>query len=95
MLGGILLALPVHAGGLAVVDLHAIHAHVALAGARIAGDDAGQGDEAAAVEGPALQNREVEDGEVVAEDHFLAGRVFGGDGFWEDIADGRELGQHL
>jgi hypothetical protein len=33
MLGGVFLALPVHAGGLAVVDLHAVHAHVALAGA--------------------------------------------------------------
>ena len=29
--GGVLLALPVHAGGLAVVDLHAVHADVALA----------------------------------------------------------------
>jgi hypothetical protein len=32
VLGGVLLALPVHAGGLAVVDLHAVHADVALAG---------------------------------------------------------------
>ena len=32
VLGGYLLALPVHAGGLAVVDLHAVHAYVALAG---------------------------------------------------------------
>ena len=39
---------------LAVVDLHAVHAHVALAGAGIAGDHAGERDEAAAVEGPAL-----------------------------------------
>ena len=59
----ILLALPVHAGGLAVVDLHAVHAHVALAGSGIAGDDAGQGDEAAAVLGPGC-----EDGELVEVD---------------------------
>jgi hypothetical protein len=37
VLGGDFLALPVHAGGLAVVDLHAVHADVALAGARVAG----------------------------------------------------------
>ena len=30
MFRGDLLALPVHAGGLAVVDLHAVHADVAL-----------------------------------------------------------------
>ena len=33
VLGGVLLALPVHASCLAVVDLHAVHADVALAGA--------------------------------------------------------------
>ena len=35
------------------------------------------------------------EGEVVAEDDFLAGRVFGGDGFGEDVADGGQLRQHL
>jgi hypothetical protein len=78
VLGGDLLALPVHAGGLAVVDLHAVHADVALAGARVAGDDAGQGDEAAAVVGPALEDGELVEVEVVAEDDFFAGGVFGG-----------------
>ena len=61
MLGGVLLALPVHAGGLPVVDLHAVHADVALAGAgrpRIAGDDAGEGDE-----GPPSCGQVVEDWE--------------------------------
>ena len=66
MLGGFLLALPVHAGGLAVVDLHAVHADVALAGWRIAGDDAGQRDEAAAVLGPGLEDGEIEDADVFA-----------------------------
>ena len=37
MFGGNFLALPVHAGGLAVVDLHAIHADVALPCRRCAG----------------------------------------------------------
>ena len=72
MLGGYLLPLPVHAGGLAVVDLHAIHSDVALARARVAGDDAGQGDEAAAVVRPALEDREIVEVEVLAPDHFLA-----------------------
>jgi hypothetical protein len=31
VLSGDLLPLPVHAGGLAVVDLHAVHADIALA----------------------------------------------------------------
>ena len=65
MLGGDLLPLPVHAGGLAVVDLHAIHADVALAGARVARVHAGQRDEAAAVVRPALENREKIEIEVV------------------------------
>src|SRR5580658_6661417 len=56
MLGGVFLALPVHAGGLAVVDLHAVHADVALAGAGVAGDDAGEGDEAASVLRPGLED---------------------------------------
>ena len=56
------LQLPVHAGGAVVVDLHAIHADVALAGVGVFGDDAGQGDEAAAVERPAF-----EDGQIRAE----------------------------
>ena len=74
VLGGDFLALPVHAGGALVVDLHAVHADVALAGFRIAGDDAGQRDETAAILRPALQNGKVEQREVVALDHFLAGR---------------------
>jgi len=43
MFRGDLLALPVHAGGLAVVDLHTVHAYVALAGLWITRDDAGEG----------------------------------------------------
>ena len=63
--GGDLLALPVHAGGLAVVDLHAVHADVALAGCGVAGDDAGEGDEGAAVLRPGG-----EDGELSEVDPF-------------------------
>ena len=87
MFGGDFLALPVHAGGLAVVDLHAIHADVALPcrRARVAGDDAGQGDEAAAILGPALQDGKIEDAEIFAQDDFFAGRVFGGHQSWGRI----------
>ena len=62
--GGDFLALPVHAGGALVVDLHAVHADVALAGFRVAGDDAWQGDEAACILRPALQDGKVEQREV-------------------------------
>src|ERR1019366_67981 len=60
MARGDFLQLPVHAGGFVVVDLDAIHADVALAGVRITRHDAGQGDEAPAVERPAFQDGEVE-----------------------------------
>ena len=54
------LQLPVHAGGAVVVNLDAIHADVAFAGVGVARDDAGQRDEASAVERPALVNGEVQ-----------------------------------
>ena len=96
MFGGNFLALPVHAGGLAVVDLHAIHADVALPcrRARVAGDDAGQRDEAAAILGPALQDGKIEDAEIFAQDDFFAGRIFGGDKFGEEFSHLGEHGEH-
>ena len=54
------LELPVHAGGAVIVNLDAIHADVALAGVGVFGDDAREGDEAAAVQGPALLNRKIQ-----------------------------------
>lgn len=59
--GGDFLKLPVHAGGLGVVNLDAIHADVAVASVGILGDDAGEGDEAAAVVGPAFEDGQVEE----------------------------------
>ena len=80
VLGGYLLALPVHAGGFGVVDLHSIHAYVALARFGIAGDDAGEGDEGAAVLRPGFEDGEFEKIDVCAAfDDLLAGRVFWGD----------------
>ena len=81
---------------LAVVDLHAVHADVALAGFGVAGDDAGQGDEAAAVLRPGFEDGEVEEIDVFAAvDDLLAGGVFGGDDFGEEAADLGERGQEL
>jgi len=57
-----LLELPVHAGSAVVVNLDAIHADVAFAGVGVFRDDAGEGDEAAAVEGPALEDGQVGQG---------------------------------
>ena len=58
LLGGVLLALPVHAGGVAIVDLHAVHADVALAAPGVFGDDAGKGDERASVLRPGGEDGE-------------------------------------
>jgi hypothetical protein len=60
--GGDFLELPVHAGGLGIVNLDAVHADVAIAGVGVLGDDAGESDETAAVVGPAFQNGQVEEG---------------------------------
>jgi len=84
---------------LAVVDLHPIHADVALAGAPssswVASDDAGEGDEAATVVRPAFEDGKVVEVEVVAADDFLAGGVFGADGFGEGAGEFAELREHF
>ena len=85
VLGGYFLALPVHASAAPVIDLHAIHAHVALAGLRIARDDARERDEAATVFRPALQDGEIEKRKIIALDDFFAGA--GGDGLGKELAD--------
>ena len=66
------LPLPMHAGGLAVVHLHAIHPHVALPGFRIPCNHTWQCDEAPAIFRPALQNGIVQQRELTAPDHLLA-----------------------
>ena len=91
--GADLLSLPVHAGGPLVIYLHTIHADVALAGLGVARNHAGQGNETARVFGPALQDREVEQGEVVTFDDFLAGS--GRDGFGKELAHLGEHGKHF
>jgi len=49
-------------GGALVIDLHAVHAHVARAGVGVAGYHAGQRKEASAVQRPALLDGEVQQG---------------------------------
>ena len=96
LLGGVLLALPVHAGGLLVVDLHAVHADVALAGFGVPGDDAGEGDEGAAVLGPGGEDGEF--GEVYGftdMDDLLASGFALVDDFGEEAADLGEGGEEF
>ncbi len=62
--------------------------------ARVAGDDAGQGDEAAAILGPALQDGKIEDAEIFAQDDLFAGSIFGGDKFGEEVSHLGEHGEH-
>ena len=95
MLSRYLLPLPVHAGGLAVVHLHAVHPDIALAGARVASDDAGQRDEAASVLRPALEDWELVEVDVVLDDDLFAARVFGADGLGECAGERAQLRQHL
>ena len=75
-----LVGLPVHPGGIAVKDLHPVDAVVLDAGCRVFGDYQRQGDVAAGVVGPAFDDGEGVQVDVVpGDDHFLAGGV--ADGF--------------
>jgi len=84
MLGGDFLALPVGAGGFGVVDLEAVHAEISFASFWIARCDAGQGDEAAGVLRPALQDGEIEERKIVVADDFFTGS--GGNGLGEEFS---------
>ena len=55
-----LLQLPVHSRAPLVIYLHAVHAEIARAGVGILRDNAGQRNETAAVQRPALLDRQVE-----------------------------------
>src|SRR5690349_18918663 len=93
MLSCYFLSLPVHSGSAFVVDLHPIHADVALACSRIAGDDARECYEASAVLWPALQYGKVEERELVTLDDIFtwtSRNCFG-----KEFAYFREHGQHL
>ena len=93
MLGRDLLSLPMCGGCLRVVDLEAVHAYIAFAGFWVAGDYAGEGDEAAGILRPALQDGEIQQGEIVALDYFFAGA--GRDRFWEKLSGFGQEGEHF
>ena len=95
MLRGYLLPLPVHARGLPVVDLHAVHAYVAFSAFGVAGHHAGKGNEASTIQRPALEHGKVQHAEVFAQNYLLTGRVFGGDAAGEKPAHLGQHGQHL
>ena len=78
--GSDLMNLPVHPGGLSVVDLDAVHADIPLTGVRVLGVDGRQGDEASSILRPALQDRQMIEREgfpviplTHAADHLLTG----------------------
>src|ERR1017187_1065346 len=87
------LPLPVHAGGALVIDLHPVHADVALPGRRIARDHAGQRDEASAILWPAFEDGEIEQREIVALDNFFTWA--GGNGLGKKLAHLGKHRQHL
>ena len=72
MFGGNFLTLPMHSGRAFVVDLHAVHAEIALARLRIARGDARQRDETSCIFRPALQHGKVEQGKIISLDHLFA-----------------------
>ena len=84
-----------HARGLTVVDLHAVHANVALTAFGVPGNHAGKGNEAAAIQRPALEYREIEDVEVFPQDHLLTRGVIFFHRAREKPAHPGQHGQHL
>ncbi len=93
VLRALFMRLPVHARGALVVDLHAIHAAIALAGVGIARKHQRQGDEAAAILRPAFQHRIIEQGKAPGADDLLA-RAFGHD-LGKERSHLGQLWQHL
>ena len=74
-----LMGLPVHAGGLLVVDLHPVGAVVLDARLRVLGDNERKGYERAAVQGPAFQYRELIKINIIGlNNQFLAGSAVHG-----------------
>ena len=82
--------MPVECG---VVDLHAIHSYVALAGFGIARYYTRQCDEAAGVFRPALEDGKLIERKIVAANDFLARS--GGNCFRKELSHFRQHGQHF
>ena len=69
-----LVRLPVHAGGAAVVHLHAVRADIAPAGLRVSADHEGQCDELSGVKRPALHHGQSVEVDVIPRQHHLLAR---------------------
>ena len=75
----VLVLVPMHARGLVVVDLHAVHAHIRDLCGRVHGADHGKGDEPAAVIRPALEHGDLREVNLVTgQDDVLTGSLFHG-----------------
>src|SRR5207244_11058510 len=70
-----LVNLPVHAHGLPIIDLDAIHADVALVCERVFAVAHGQSNKASAIVRPAFEDGEHIDVEILGENDFLAGSM--------------------
>jgi hypothetical protein len=90
--GALFMGLPVHAGGALIVNLHAVHAAVALAGLRVLGEDHRQGDVGAAVLRPAGEDGDLLQIEAVLLNDLLARA--GGDFLREERAHFGQFRQH-
>ena len=82
-----LLYLPVHAEGLCVMPLDAVHAEIMVAGVGVLCVDQGQGDEVAAVLGPGFKKRQSR--EVGWRLHVLGDGPFG-TAFHAELECGRD-----
>src|SRR5262249_32279934 len=86
-LGAALVDLPVHAAGVAIVDLNAIHADVARAARRVAADDHRQRNVAPAVFGPALENLQPAEVDLLSGQDYLPA--------WRTLSRLRAIAYHL
>src|SRR6266581_2932271 len=95
MLRRYLLPLPMHPRSLAVINLHPIHADIALARARVPRMNAWQRYETPSIVRPALEDRKHVEIEVGFQDDLLARRVFRADGLRKGARQRTQLRKHL
>ena len=85
-----------HARGVLVVDLHAVHADVAFAGLRVARDDAGQRDEGAAILGQVVSTGSFAGRRPSpCEDDLLAGGVVAIDDLGKKLPTSASIGSNF
>ena len=94
VLGPALVEVPVHPGGVAVKDLHAVHAGVSHPGLRVFGDHHRKRDEGPPVLGPAVEDRKPPKVHLfIFKDDLLAGGLL--DQLGEDVGQALELGDQV